>query len=179
VASGDSGALDLLYSRYSRVVYGLALRILANSEQAEDVVQETFWRVWSRSATFQAGNGQFAPWMFGIARNHCIDELRRRKSRPASGGDDSLRLLGVPDPQQDVDALAWEQERRRLIMVALADLPADQREVIELAYFIGLSQREIAERLNDPLGTVKTRVRLALQKLKGLLQHQGIGLEDR
>jgi RNA polymerase sigma-70 factor (ECF subfamily) len=180
VAAGDAEALDLLYQRYSRIVYGLALRILTSPEHAEDVVQETFWRVWSRAVTFQGTGASFAPWLFGIARNHCIDELRRRQSRPvARSGDDSDLLLAIPDNQPSVDALTWEGERRRLITSALADLPNDQREVIELAYFRGLSQREIAEQLNNPLGTVKTRVRLALQKLKGLLQHQGIGQEDR
>ncbi|MBX0327312.1 sigma-70 family RNA polymerase sigma factor [Oscillochloris sp. ZM17-4] len=172
VAGGDTDALDLLYHRYARVVYGLALRILANPQHAEDVVQETFWRVWSRGATFQITGGSFPPWLFGIARNHCIDELRRRQARPATRpGDDSDILLAIPDGQPGVDDLTWEGERRRLIISALADLPDDQREVIELAYFNGLSQREIAERLNNPLGTVKTRVRLALQKLKGLLEH--------
>jgi RNA polymerase sigma-70 factor (ECF subfamily) len=180
VAGGDTDALDLLYRRYARIVYGLALRILESSGLAEDAVQETFWRVWSRRATFQVGGGQFAPWLFGIARNYCIDELRRQRSRPMSStGDPSQVLMAIPDDQQSVDDLTWEGERRRLITSALADLPDDQREVIELAYFRGLSQREIAEQLNNPLGTVKTRVRLALQKLKGLLQHQGIGLEDR
>ncbi|GAB4427525.1 MAG: sigma-70 family RNA polymerase sigma factor [Chloroflexi bacterium OHK40] len=180
VAVGDSQALELLYRRYSRVVFGLALRILANAEHAEDVVQETFWRVWNRAATFQAGSGQFAPWLFGIARNLCIDELRRRQARPSVfSGDAEEQLLTIPDGQPDLDAQSWETERRRLISGALAELPPDQRQVIELAYFGGLSQREIADRLNNPLGTVKTRVRLALQKLKGVLQHQGIGLEDR
>lgn len=181
VALGDHRALAQLYDRYGRVVYGLALKILVNSEHAEDVVQETFWRVWSRSATFQALNSGFAPWLFGIARNLCIDELRKRQSRPVtipSQPDDQL-LHAIPDLQQDVELRTWELERRRMIVGALSDLPPDQREVIELAYFGGLSQREIAERLKSPLGTIKTRVRLALQKLKGALQEQGIGLEDR
>lgn len=179
VADGDSAALELLYSRYGRVVYGLALRILASPEPAEDVVQETFWRVWRRAATFQSGSGQLAPWLFGIARNLCIDELRRRQTRPAPSIGEEETILAIPDTRPAVDDLTWEAERRRLITGALGELPPDQRQVIELAYFAGLSQREIAEQLNNPLGTVKTRVRLALQKLKGLLQHQGIGLEDR
>jgi RNA polymerase sigma-70 factor (ECF subfamily) len=179
VADGDSAALEQLYSRYGRVVYGLALRILTSPEHAEDVVQETFWRVWRRAATFQSGSGQFAPWLFGIARNLCIDELRRRQARPAAALGEDEMLLAIPDAQPAVDDLTWEAERRRLISGALSELPPDQRQVIELAYFAGLSQREIAEQLNNPLGTVKTRVRLALQKLKGLLQHQGIGFEDR
>jgi RNA polymerase sigma-70 factor (ECF subfamily) len=181
VAIGDNRAISHLYDRYARVVYGLSLKILANTEHAEDVVQETFWRVWSRSKTFQSVQGSFTPWLFGIARNLCIDELRRRRSRPSTGanGSDEQVLLSVPDTQQDVDTLTWEAERRRLIINALNELPDDQRQVVELAYFGGLSQREIADQLCSPLGTVKTRIRLALQKLKGVLQHQGIGLEDR
>lgn len=179
VAGGDSAALEQLYSRYGRIVYGLALKILNNPEHAEDVVQETFWRVWRRAATFQSGSGQFTPWLFGIARNLCIDELRRRQARPAATAVEDQVLLSIPDSQSPIDELTWEAERRRLITSALGALPADQRQVIELAYFAGLSQREIADQLASPLGTVKTRVRLALQKLKGLLQHQGIGLEDR
>lgn len=181
VAGGDSQALEHLYGRYARVAYGLALKILSNAEQAEDVVQEAFWRVWNRAGTFQSGSGQFAPWLFGIVRNLCIDEIRRRQSRPTALPNDSdeQALLAVPDTKPDMDALTWETERRRLITSALAELPPDQRQVIELAYFGGLSQREIADRLNNPLGTVKTRVRLALAKLKGVLQHQGIGQEDR
>lgn len=179
VAAGDGAALEQLYSRYGRVVYGLALRILTSPEHAEDVVQETFWRVWRRAGTFQSTSGQFAPWLFGIARNLCIDELRRRQARPAPTFGEDEAILAIPDGQPAVHDLTWEAERRRLITGALGELPPDQRQVIELAYFAGLSQREIAEQLNNPLGTVKTRVRLALQKLKGLLQHQGIGLEDR
>lgn len=181
VAGGDSQALEQLYERYSRMAFGLALKILASSEPAEDIVQEAFWRVWNRAATFQAGSGQFAPWLFGIVRNLCIDELRRRQARPSAlrNDADEQALLAVPDPQPPMDALSWEAERRRLITSALSELPPDQRQVIELAYFGGLSQREIADKLNNPLGTVKTRVRLALAKLKGVLQHQGIGQEDR
>jgi RNA polymerase sigma-70 factor (ECF subfamily) len=178
VAEGNSQALELLYSRYSRTAYGLALRIVANAEQAEELVQEAFWRVWRRGATFQA-ESLFAPWFFGIVRNLCIDELRRRQSRPkASGGTDEEILQAVPDQSPDTETLAWDAERRRLINEAMRDLPSDQRQVIELAYFSGLSQREIAERLNDPLGTVKTRTRLALQKLKHLLLGQGISQDD-
>jgi RNA polymerase sigma-70 factor, ECF subfamily len=179
VAKGDSGALEVLYSRYGRVAYGLALRMLANAEHAEEVAQEAFWRVWRRSATFQA-HAMFAPWLFGIVRNLCIDELRRRQSRPVAGGSGDEELLqATPDQTQDMDEQVWDSERRKLIMQALEELPADQRQVIELAYFAGLSQREIAEQLNNPLGTVKTRTRLALQKLKQMLLGLGIGQDDR
>jgi RNA polymerase sigma-70 factor (ECF subfamily) len=171
----------MLYDRYSRTVFALALRMLSHADLAEDVVQETFWRVWRRATTFQASSGAFAPWLFGIARNLCIDELRRRQVRPgaSSGTGDDLLLQAIPDSAQDIEDLTWHGERRRIIVDALNALPADQREVIEMAYFGGLSQREIAEKLNDPLGTVKTRVRLGLQKLRQFLQIQGIGQDDR
>jgi RNA polymerase sigma-70 factor (ECF subfamily) len=180
VAAGDAQALEQLYRRHSRVAFGMALRILASAEHAEDVVQEAFWRVWNRAATFQSGSGQFAPWLFGIVRNLCIDELRRRQSRPGGlgGTADEQALLSLADPQPEIDLLTWEAERRRLITSALDELPPDQRQVIELAYFGGLSQREIADKLNNPLGTVKTRVRLALQKLKTTLQQHGIAQDD-
>ncbi|WP_298817055.1 RNA polymerase sigma factor [Chloroflexus sp.] len=177
VAAGDSAALAQLYDRHSRVVYGLALRMLGTAEPAEEVVQETFWRIWKRAVTFQTGNS-FLPWMFGIARNLCIDELRRRQVRPASASNGEEALANVPDQQQDVEQSTLEIERRRLITSALADLPADQREVIELAYFGGLSQREIADQLQSPLGTIKTRIRLGLQKLKQALLHYGIDAID-
>jgi RNA polymerase sigma-70 factor (ECF subfamily) len=180
VASGDSQALEILYNRYGRVVYGLALKILADPEHAEEVVQEAFWRVWTRSATFQARSGQFTPWLFGITRNLCIDELRRRQSRPRTipNTPEAPDLGEFVDAHQDVEDQTWENERRRLIVNALKDLPDDQREVVELAYFAGLSQREVAERISSPLGTVKTRMRLALQKLKSHLQLHDISLEE-
>lgn len=181
VAAGNSHALELLYERYARVVYGLALRMLANAELSEDVVQETFWRVWRRGATFRVGHSQFTSWLFGIAHNLCIDELRRQRSRPTPVYDnaDNPLLHALPDTGEDVDTLTWQAEQRRLIVDALRQLPADQREAIELAYFRGLSQREVAEHLGDPLGTVKTRIRLGLQKIRQLLQNQGIGQDDR
>ncbi len=177
VAAGDSSALAQLYDRHSRTVYGLALRMLASAESAEEVVQETFWRIWKRAATFQA-NSAFLPWMFGIARNLCIDELRRRQARPVTAGNNDELLTSLPDQQQNVEQSTIETERRRLITSALADLPSDQREVIELAYFGGLSQREIADHLQSPLGTIKTRIRLGLQKLKQTLLHHGIDATD-
>ncbi|WP_322494281.1 RNA polymerase sigma factor [Chloroflexus sp.] len=177
VAAGDSAALAQLYDRHSRVVYGLALRMLSAAEPAEEVVQETFWRIWKRSATFQA-HSAFLPWMFGITRNLCIDELRRRRTRPRAAGNDDDLLSSLPDQQQNVEQATIETERRRLITDALADLPADQREVIELAYFGGLSQREIADQLQSPLGTIKTRIQLGLQKLKQALLHYGIDPND-
>lgn len=180
VADGDSGALDTLYDRYSRVVYGVALRILGESELAEDVVQETFWRVWRRSSTYQFGRGQVASWIFGIAHNLSVDELRRQRSRPRPvyDTDETPVLRNLEDAHMDVAAGALENERSRLIGAALQQITAEQREAIELAYFGGLSQSEIAARLQSPIGTVKTRIRLGLRKLRDLLLAQDIRVED-
>jgi RNA polymerase sigma-70 factor (ECF subfamily) len=175
VAAGDSRALETLYDRYSRVVYGTALRILGAVEPAEEVVQETFWRVWRRSSTFQPGRGHVSAWILGIAHNLAIDELRRQRARPSPVYDSEDRpvLRDLEDRRMDVAGVALEAEQRRLIIAALEQIPIEQREAIELAYFSGLSQSEIAERLQNPLGTIKTRIRLGLQKLRDILISQG------
>lgn len=175
VAAGDSGALETLYDRYSRVVYSTALRILGAVEPAEEVVQETFWRVWRRSSTFQSGRGQVSAWILGIAHNLAIDELRRQRARPSPVYDEENRpvLRDLEDRRMDVAGAALEEEQRRLISAALEQIPSEQRQAIELAYFGGLSQSEIAERLQNPLGTIKTRIRLGLQKLRDILMSQG------
>jgi RNA polymerase sigma-70 factor, ECF subfamily len=177
IEAGDNSALELLYERYASAVYGLALRMLGASQAAEEVVQDTFWRVWRRSATFQPGRGQVAPWLLGIAHNLCIDELRRRRARGQMvfDTDEQPVLRDRPDAGLAVDEEVWVRERRQVIVQALGQLPPEQRRVIELAFFSGLSQREIAEQTGDPLGTIKTRVRLGLRKLKELLGGRELG----
>lgn len=174
-AEGDSAALAELYERYSRIVYSTSLRILGSAELAEEVVQETFWRVWRRGSTFKADRGRVSSWIIGIAHNLAIDELRRQRSRPIPVYDeeDKPSLLEVEDKSEDVSSKVLEHEQRDMISLALAQIPQDQREAIELAYFGGLSQSEIAARLQNPLGTVKTRMRLGMQKLRDILSSQG------
>ena len=176
IAQGSSEALEALYDRYAAVVYRMALRILKNPELAEEMVQEVFWRVWRRSSSFAQERGRVAQWMFGIAHNLCIDELRRQRSRPAPVYEDAEHpfIQHIIDEQADVPAGAWATEQRRLIAEALHELPQAQRQAIELAYFRGLSHQEIATHLNRPLGTIKTRVRLGLQKLGSLLAARGL-----
>ena len=137
-------------------------------------------RVWRRSASFATGRGQVAGWIFGIAHNLCIDELRRQRVRPAYvyGEQEQQAILEKPDSQIDVVGTTIERERRQAILYALAQIPPEQREVLELAYFQGLSQSEIAQRLNSPIGTVKTRTRLALQKMRDALQTQQISADE-
>jgi RNA polymerase sigma-70 factor (ECF subfamily) len=180
IGRGDSSALEALYGRYSGGVYRVALRILKHRELAEEVVQEVFWRVWRRSASFERERGQVAQWIFGIAHHLCIDELRRQRARPLPAHEDMdhPRIQELADDRTDVPVVAWAAEQRRAIADALGSLPSAQRQVIELAYFRGLSHQEIAVQLNRPLGTIKTRVRLGLQKLGNLLTASGIAAED-
>ncbi|MFM7680145.1 MAG: RNA polymerase sigma factor [Roseiflexaceae bacterium] len=180
VAQGDSQALEVLYDRYSAVVYRLAFRMLKNREQSEEIVQEVFWRVWRRSASFERERGRVAQWIFGIAHNLCIDELRRMRARPnpVYDNDENPIIPQLVDDHVDVPATAWANEQRRVIISALASLPTAQRQAIELAYFNGLSHQEIAEHLDRPLGTIKTRVRLGLQKLGTLLAFSGMQSSD-
>ena len=180
VAQGDSQALEVLYDRYSAVVYRLAFRMLKNREQSEEIVQEVFWRVWRRSASFERERGRVAQWIFGIAHNLCIDEMRRMRARPNPmyDNDENPLIPQLVDDHVDVPATAWANEQRRVIVSALASLPSAQRQAIELAYFNGLSHQEIAEHLDRPLGTIKTRVRLGLQKLGSLLAFAGVHSSD-
>lgn len=172
VAEGDRRAFELLYDRYAATVFGLTLKMLGDREVAEDAVQEIFWRVWRRLGSFDRSRA-FAPWLFGIAHNYCIDELRRRKVRPQSvyEDDDNALLSDIPD-ELNIAETAVLAEQGRIVRSALDQLPEEQRQTLLLAYFGGLTQQEIAVRLGNPLGTVKTRMRLGLQKLRALLQGQ-------
>jgi RNA polymerase sigma-70 factor (ECF subfamily) len=180
ISARDGNALATLYERYAGVLYRTALRMLKSPELAEEVVQEVFWRVWRRSASFEQARGRVAQWLFGIGHNLCIDELRRIRARPAQvhEDDDHTFLQQMADERTDVPASVWAAERRRMIAEALGQLPQAQRQAIELAYFSGLSHQEIASRLDRPLGTIKTRVRLGLHKLGGLLAARGLQASD-
>ncbi len=172
VAAGDRRAFEALYDRYSPAVFGVALKMLGDREAAEEAVQEIFWRIWQRSGSFDSSRA-FAPWLFGIAHNYSIDELRRRRVRPQQVYEDDDRpiLSEIPD-EADVGETAVLSDQRRLVREALDQLPEEQRQALLLAYFGGLTQQEIAAQLGNPLGTVKTRMRLGLQKLRSLLQGQ-------
>jgi RNA polymerase sigma-70 factor (ECF subfamily) len=182
LAAGDRAALDLLYDRYAGPVYALVLRIIADRQAAEDLLQEVFLRVWQRAATYQANRGRPLTWVLGIAHNLAIDEVRRRRRRPqgVEERDDATvdnLLAAMPSEEPGPAELAWERLRRAQIGVALQQLPPAQRAIIELAYFEGYTQSQMAERLGEPLGTVKTRLRLGMQKLRDLLQGQGLEVD--
>ena len=171
IAYRDLEAFRILYNRYGNLVYSTTLRIVRDVHLAQDMVQETFLRLWRKPESYVAQRGRFATWLISVARNRAVDEIRSRQRRyrhETASPEQQEREL--PAPEQDDPALTAElADQRRLILAALAGLPSEQRQVIELAYFGGLTQQEIAQRLSQPLGTVKTRVRLGMQKLRAAL----------
>jgi RNA polymerase sigma-70 factor (ECF subfamily) len=175
VARGNSDALAALYDRYASTVLGVCLRVVGDQAMAEDLLQETFWRVWKSAETYQAERGTFTSWLFRIARNLAIDAYRRRNVRPqtfySEEGSDPI-LEEVPDPDMDVASQAQSILRNRQVRKALASLPSMQRQVIEMAYFYGMTRQEIAEATGEALGTIHTRARLALQKLREQLDKE-------
>ncbi|HEU4722043.1 MAG TPA: sigma-70 family RNA polymerase sigma factor [Gemmatimonadaceae bacterium] len=175
MAAGDDQALGALYDRWSAVVHGVVSRLLRHPDDVEDVVEETFWQAWRQAARFDRTRGAVQTWLLTIARSRALDRVRavrRRREEPLEGDDGEVVVQQAADGDPGLDAEA--SERRRIVVAALAGLPAEQREALELGYFGGLSQTEIAERTGQPLGTVKTRMRLAMQKLRSQLQVLGI-----
>ena len=174
-ARGNSAALEVLYDRYAARVLGISLKIIGDQSLAEDILQETFWRVWQSAATFQAQLGPFTGWLFRIARNLAIDAYRRRNVRPqvfmGANGNETI-LDATPDPDTDVAEQAQLILQSQRVRKALDSLPAVQRQVIEMAYFHGMTRQEIAQATGEALGTIHTRARLALQKLRGDLERE-------
>jgi RNA polymerase sigma-70 factor (ECF subfamily) len=165
VARRDANAFEALYRRYARPVFGLALRRLGDRMRAEDAVQETFAAVWRSARTYKPHRGAGAPWLYAVARNAIVDRSRARNEPPGEHPD----VAGdEPSPEERAEAsyVSWRVHR------ALEDLPESQRDVIELAYYGGLSQSEVADFLNIPLGTVKTRTRAGLGRLADLLEEE-------
>lgn len=175
VARGDHQALLALYDRHGRVAYGLAYRILGEAGAAEEAVQDALLRVWRRGSTFDPARGGVRSWLLTIVHHCAIDLHRRRAGAPpvVAGLDEIADRQAVPDAWSEVSG-QMEQERVRS---AVSTLPGEQRRAIEMAYFDGLTHREIAERDGLPLGTVKGRLRLGLRRLHGLLAEPGPGTE--
>ena len=175
VAQGDTAALELLYDRHASAVLGILFRVIGDRATAEDVLQETFWRVWKSAYTYAGERGSFTSWLFRIARNLAIDAHRRTNVRPqalSSSGDMDAVADRTPDPDTNVPEQAQADFRNRQIRSALSALPRVQRQVIELAYFYGMTRQEIAEATGEALGTVHTRARLGLQKLREELDRE-------
>ena len=172
VTMGREEALEALYDRYSRQVYSLAFSILRDQGAAEEVIQEVFLSVWRRAASFNAQRGRAATWLLSISHHRAIDALRRRRRTYAQDQvwDESMDQHFISDQGPSTDAIVMLREEGRQVREALGELPPEQREALILAYFGGYTQAEIAKWLKQPLGTVKTRMRLGLQKLRKALE---------
>lgn len=179
MAAGDTRAMDVLYDRYSRAVFSFALRLLGDRAIAEELLQEVFFRSWRQARKFSEGKGTFITWLLSITHNMAIDEIRKQNRRPqrSDSADPVLLLANMTDGAASVEDQAVFQTVRDQIATAMASLPEAQRSAVELAYFGGLTQREIAELQGEPLGTVKTRMRLAIRKLRKHLDDQGVELQ--
>jgi len=170
VVKSDQSAFLALYDRYASRVYALTIRILADRMMAEEATQDTFLKVWSRARQYNPDRGEFVTWLLTIARRVALDRLRLESRRPvlSTGQDPDETWKSIPDG----DSLS-EETRWRSLYFAVCTLPEEQRQVIELAYYKGLSQSEISEVLDWPLGTVKTRVRAAMRSLREIWLRNG------
>jgi RNA polymerase sigma-70 factor, ECF subfamily len=167
IAIGDRPAFETLYHRYARTVFGLAVRRLGDRDRAEEAVQETFAAVWRSARSYRADRGPGAPWLYAVARNAIVDRFRTR-GEPVAEVPDTPSSDARPDEAAETEWVAWRVHR------ALEELPTNERQVLELAYWSGLSQSEVASFLGIPLGTVKTRTRSALSRLSGVLEGEDL-----
>lgn len=174
IAGRDETALAAIYDRYRVILFGLLIRILNSREEAEDVLQEVFLQVWRRAADFDENRGRPFTWLVTLARSRGIDRLRSLAAR------ERVAIAGSREPSEEVsDAVtdAFKSEQRQLVLTALEQLPDEQKRALVLAYFDGLTQSEIARKLGAPLGTVKTRMRAGLIKLRELLGNNNPGFD--
>ncbi|HET6601638.1 MAG TPA: sigma-70 family RNA polymerase sigma factor [Gaiella sp.] len=167
VARGDETALGELYDRVGRVAFGIAYRVVRDEQLAEDAVQEGFLGVWRSAATFRAERAKASTWIITLVHRRAVDIVRRRERRPAEPLD--TERSEVPDPAGSAEDEAWLGFERERVLAALGALPDAQREALELAYYGGYSQSELAERLGVPLGTIKSRMFAGLARLRELL----------
>jgi RNA polymerase sigma-70 factor (ECF subfamily) len=169
IAHGDESAFANLYDATCRMVHGVATRILGNEADAEEVTLDVYNQVWRTARTFQSSRGTVTAWLLTLSRTRSLDKLRSRASRQRNTESMSDRFdapASIASPEEQSAA----SQQRKLLLSALDRLPAEQRQALEMAYFDGLSHSELADRLGEPLGTVKTRIRLGMMKLKDHLQ---------
>jgi RNA polymerase sigma-70 factor (ECF subfamily) len=164
IADGDSAAFETLYHRFARPLFGLALRMLRDRTRAEDAVQETFAAIWRSAASYKPERGPGAPWLYAVARNAIVDRARARGEATFADPPEAVAPDAGPDDRAESAYVSWRVHR------AVQELPEHEREVLELAYWSGLSQSEVARFLDIPLGTVKTRTRSGLGHLADLLE---------
>ena len=171
IAQARPEALGELYDRYSRMVFGLAINAVGDAATAEEITQDVFVRVWERAGQYRADRAKVSTWLTSIARHRAIDQLRRQGVRPEGQSIGWADVSPQAEPSADGPEQTAELEiQRQRIRAAVAQLSEEQKKVVAMAYFQGYSQTAIAEALNLPLGTVKTRIRLAMDKLRAMLQ---------
>lgn len=172
IGQADEAALQALFDRYHRTVYAICLRVLRNESDAEETLVDIFWELWTQSGRFNARRGTVSTYLMMVARSRAIDHHRSRAARSRSAN--AASPLDVDDQGDDGEAgpaeQAWLKERRHQVRQALKSLSPDQREAIILSFFDGLSHQEIADRLEKPLGTIKTRIRLGLIRLRDIFR---------
>jgi len=170
IVAGDSAALGALYDHFGRLVFSLAFQITSDSGSAEEITQEVFLQIWNKAGTYQTEQGKVATWITSIARHKAIDALRRKGARPEGH---QMEFADGEEPDLVDPAGVEEQvelsQRSLVIRRAIAQLPPDQRRALALAYFKGMTHQEVAEMTGEPLGTIKTRIRLAMLKLRQIL----------
>lgn len=173
IAQSQPEALDQLYDRYNRLAFSVAYAVVGDRALAEEIVLDVFVHVWRRAATYRAERGKVGTWLVAITRHHAIDVLRWYKSRPDADRQnwDEFPVQGEPGRYAVEERLEVSFERQT-VRKALAQLPPDQQQALSLAYFRGLTHQQIAKVLDQPLGTVKTRIRLAMNKLRNLLKEE-------
>ncbi|AEJ42266.1 RNA polymerase, sigma-24 subunit, ECF subfamily [Alicyclobacillus acidocaldarius subsp. acidocaldarius Tc-4-1] len=177
IARGQRDALEALYDRFERLVYSFAYRVTGDVSHAEEIVQDVFVKVWRQAHAYNPALGKVSTWLLTIARRSAIDLHRRERRQQHESGEDVFPIL--PDHGPTPDRVAEQSDLRSRIREALAKLPEEQRQVVEWMYFQGYTQNEIAERFGWSLGTVKSRARLAMQKLREELQGVGWEVEGR
>jgi RNA polymerase sigma-70 factor (ECF subfamily) len=174
IARRDEGALGTLYDRYSRLAFSVAMRIVGERTLAEEITADSFVSVWRAAGSFTEERGRFVTWLMSVVRHRAIDELRRLNVRPEGSSvelNEALQSTTLPD---GLDDLMDVRQRQVIVRSALASLPSPQRQALELAYFGGLTQQEIANKTGTPLGTIKTRMRLGLLKMRDELRRLNI-----
>lgn len=177
VCNRDVQAYANLYERYIDLVYSTALRVLSDQGLAEDAAQEVFVRLWRKPESFISERGRFVSWIVSVARNRAVDDLRSRSRRRkrevlTAGQPADTGVADIADENENPLRSVELNDTRAHILVAMKEIPVDQRQALEMAYFGGLTQQEIAAHLHVPLGTVKTRIRLGMKKLRSLLEDQ-------
>jgi RNA polymerase sigma-70 factor (ECF subfamily) len=173
ISRAQPQALDELYNRYSHMVFGLALGLVGDRATAEEIALDVFTKVWRKADTYQADQAKVSTWLISVTRHQAIDVLRRQEARPRYLAWSEVSPLIAPDGQNPEKAAELNIQQQK-IRAAMAQLPEEQKQALGLAYFAGYTHRQIAEALDQPLGTVKTRIRLALQKLRNLLRDEQI-----